>query len=164
MVNCQRYARPAAGWRLQPRRNLSHVRPDSTHVQWRERCSGSRSVETRLLLMLRKPYWARRASVRLRPKREEAIRYWFQMPHCLPTLCESPIPFIAEFGGNAPPFHIVSKPHPYEVAFLRGVQAIDKTVAAVQDSEIINEVDITWFGAHLSCIARPMASIAKASL
>ena len=87
--------------------------------------------------------------VGLRPEGKEAIWHGFNVPDLGRLLVEGIFPLPSKIRGNIPAQFVVSKSHAYQVAALLSSLTIDKAFAAMQNCEVVDEVNVTRPGTDL---------------
>lgn len=71
------------------------------------------------------------------------------MPHTGSRLTKGLVPLALQIEGNAPSHLVIAESHAHKVPALAGLRAVDKSRAAVEDRQVVDEVNVTWLGGEL---------------
>lgn len=88
------------------------------------------------------------------------------MPHLRSCGAKSLVPLELKVKRDFPSHLVVTESHAHKVSALIGLCAVDKACASVEDSEVVDEVDVTCFGAELKlgCLCNVLDRIQSLNL
>lgn len=93
--------------------------------------------------------WWPTSLVRLGSQRKVARGHGLEMPHTGSRLAKSLVPLALQIKGDAPSHLVIAESHAHKVPALAGLRAVDKSRAAVEDRQVVDEVHVTWLRGEL---------------
>lgn len=80
---------------------------------------------------------------------EESFRHGLNVPSPVSVLVKGIEPLSAELLGDGPPAAAVAEEHAHEMTLLAGVPTIYEALAAMEDHQVVDEVDVAGLGLDL---------------
>lgn len=87
--------------------------------------------------------------VRVLAEGEERLRHWLNVPDATMLLVEVVLPFTAKLLRERPAMLRTAEAHADQVALLHGSNSVLEVLTAVEDGEVVYEVDITGLSRDL---------------
>lgn len=81
-------------------------------------------------------------------KREETFRHRLKMPHLCSRPFKGQAPFWLELLRNLPTHFVISKSRANQVTLFGCGSTVDKAFSAVEDSQVVDEVDVSSLGGN----------------
>lgn len=87
--------------------------------------------------------------VRLGSQRKVPSGHGLKVPHLSSRGAKSFVPLELKIKRDFPSQPVITESHAHKVSALIGLCAVDKACASVEDSQVVDEVDVACFGAEL---------------